>query len=230
MQAVLFVLRRDMKKQQLFDKAVKLRQQGKSYKEIRAELSIAKSTAHKWLRDVPISTDAIQRLLNAQRIGGAKGILSIHSKIAERNKIITENAKKQISAFQIDKNFSTIICSMLYWAEGAKKCGLKFMNSDPGMVSVFLKLLRIAFPIDENKLSATLHLHEYHDRDKQIAYWSNITGIKSEKIKIYLKKNTGLNKRPGYPGCINIQYYDSRILTHLQILYTEFVKVISLGA
>jgi hypothetical protein len=218
-----------MKKSLLYDQAVALRQNGWSYKEIQKELHIAKSTAHVWLRAVAISQKAIERLLEVQRIGRAKSILSIKSKIAQRNEVINRIAKQKVAALELDSNNSVIVCALLYWAEGSKKHGVRFTNSDPIMISVFLKLFRKAFKIDESRLKALVHLHDYHDVGKQIGFWSDVTGISAEKIKVYHKTNTGLQTHPGYQGCMNVSYYDSRIFTQLQMIYNEFAKVILHG-
>jgi hypothetical protein len=218
-----------MKKSLLYDQAVALRQNGWSYKEIQKELHIAKSTAHVWLRATPISQKAIERLLEVQRVGRAKSILSIRSKIAQRNEVIKGIAKQKVAVLDMDSNNSAIVCALLYWAEGSKKHGVRFTNSDPIMISVFLKLLRAAFKIDENRLKARVHLHAYHDVDKQISFWSKVTDIPAEKIKVYHKENTGIQTHPGYQGCMNVSYYDSRIFTQLQMIYNEFAKVILHG-
>jgi hypothetical protein len=218
-----------MKKSLLYDRAVALRQGGLSYKEIQNELHIAKSTAHVWLRSVAISQKAIERLLEVQIIGRSKSILSIKSKIAQRNEVINRIAKQRVAALKLDANNSAIVCALLYWAEGSKKHGVRFTNSDPIMISVFLKLLRNAFKIDEDRLKARVHLHAYHNVDKQIDFWSNVTEIPAERIKVYHKANTGLQTHPGYQGCMNVSYYDSRIFTQLQMIYNEFAKVILHG-
>jgi hypothetical protein len=218
-----------MKKSLLYDQAVALRQNGWSYKEIQKELHIAKSTAHIWLRAVAISQKAIERLLEVQRVGRAKSILSIKSKISQRNEIIRGIVQHRVATLELNTDSFSIACALLYWAEGSKGKYLSFTNSDPIMISVFLKLLRTAFKIDDDRLKARVHLHDYHDVNKQINFWSNVVDIPAEKIKVYHKKNTGLQTHPGYQGCMNVSYYDSRIFTQLQMIYNEFAKVILSG-
>lgn len=74
-----------------------------------------------------------------------------------------------------------LLCAVLFWAEGSKNGTIKFTNSDPKMISVFLKLFRATFEIDEKKLRAIVHIHEYHN-DSEI---KNI-GQNSQK---YLQNN-----------------------------------------
>ena len=109
---------------------------------------------------------------------------------------------------------------MLYWCEGEKHSpAMRFTNSDPQMLNFFLKLFRSAFKIDESKLRVCLHLHEYHDQRQQKIFWSKITGIPEVQFsKIYLKPNTGLSKKEGYPGCVSLRYFDHKIALELEAL------------
>ncbi len=218
-----------MKKSLLYDRAVLLRQQGHSYKEIHTILSIAKSTASLWLNNIELSDDAVKRILMIRRIGREKGILSTRSKIAQTNNVIRQIAKERIEKFPINKNAAAIICSLLYWAEGSKRNGVRFTNSDPNMVAVFMKMFRNAFALDESRFHLRIHLHEYHDVEAQSKFWSGITDIPRKKIGIYLKPHTGISIRPGYPGCVHISYYDSRIFTQLRMIYNEFANQILFG-
>lgn len=105
--------------------------------------------------------------------------------------------------------------------------GVRFSNSDPKMVSTFLTLFRRSFEIREEKLKALLHLHDYHDENEQIHYWSAITKIPSRNfLRSYRKRNTKKRIKKGYPGCIALYYYDSNTTKMLKHLYEEFAEYI----
>lgn len=143
----------------------------------------------------------------------------------ERDKLIGEQAKEVVDNLVLDTNHQKLICSVMFWCEGGKDiaAGIRFINSDPKMVNTFLTLLRSSFDIDEAKFRALIHLHEYHNPDKQLQYWSNITNIPANQFyKSFKKGNTGSNKKEGYPGCVSIRYLDKSLGKLLKMIYTEF--------
>ena len=75
------------------NKALKLRQKGKSINEIATKLNIAKSTVSSWCRNIRLGTEQIERLAKRQESGSYKGRMKFLERI--RNKRIKEVALKQ---------------------------------------------------------------------------------------------------------------------------------------
>lgn len=122
-----------------------------------------------------------------------------------------------------DQNEYKLFLALLYWGEGAKTGGrLIFINSDPGMVKLYLWLLRKSFIIKEERLKCLLHLHEYHNQGEMVDFWSKVTGIPKNSFSIYNKPHTGINKKSGYKGCLSIRYGDSRIIKEIFIIIERF--------
>ena len=46
------------------------------------------------------------------------------------------------------------------------------MNSDPMMIAVFMNQLRSSFDLDENKLRALVHIHDYNNDNEIKEFWS----------------------------------------------------------
>jgi len=68
-----------------------------------------------------------------------------------------------------------------------------------------------------------LHLHHYHDEEKSKKYWSELTGIPTNKIgKIYWKKesNSGKRFRQNFMGICFVRYNNAQILREL-IAYSK---------
>jgi len=83
-----------------------------------------------------------------------------------------------------------------------------------------LKSLRLGFALDESRFRGLIHLHSYHDPKKQLAFWSDVTGIpKSQFQKPYLKPNTGVRKRKNYQGCLSLRYGEAKIARKLDAIY-----------
>lgn len=212
-------------------RAIRLRKSGYLYAEIARELGVAKSTAYSWTYDQVLSPQESKRLIEKLRSNKSERIkyLAIlkRAKREERDRQIQQTAAQIVGSTNLTSNHRRLLCSLLFWCEGAKSvaAGITFINSDPIMIRKFLELFRSSFKLDENKFRALVHLHEYHDVDKQQRFWAEITGIPlSQFHRPYLKPNTGKNTREGYPGCISIRYFDSALGKLLKMIYIEFSK------
>ncbi len=133
---------------------------------------------------------------------------------------------EMLSHIPLSKDLAKLYCSLIWWCEGNKKTtSLKFTNSDTTLISNFLYLLRLGFNINESKLRALVHIHEYHNDSVQKEFWSKITKIPlSQFQRSYKKPNTGKRYRENYPGCIVIVYYDSSVAKELEAIYNVFSK------
>ncbi len=206
----------------LKQKAINLRKRGHSFKEIGLALSISKSTASLWTRSVFLDEKVRLKLKKFSEIGRLRG-----NQVNKEKRIkLLEDIDKNCNVLK-DKIYNVndykLFLALLYWGEGAKTDGrLIFINSDSEMVRIYLFLLRKSFLINENKFRILLHLHEYNNKDEIVHFWSNITGIPKNLFSIYNKPHTGINKKPGYKGCLSIRYGDSRILKEVFIIIDRF--------
>ena len=127
--------------------AIKLRREGKTYSEIRKEISVTKSTLSVWLRNVGLAKRQIQRITQKRIDAAQRGARSRKLKrIAETLEIYLQTGKevKKISDREL-----WLMGVMLYWAEGSKQhegvspsAKLQFSNSDQHMIMLFLKWLK----------------------------------------------------------------------------------------
>jgi hypothetical protein len=214
-----------MHTQELKLEARRLRRLGYSLKDISKTFSIAKSTASKWVMDIKLGPAAEAQLSAKLEQGRHKGLSSMQVRRQKTYNAIFNIVKSEVDSIILDKSTKRLLCSFLYWGEGAKTSStLNFTNSDPALIQTFLYLLRSGFNIEESKLSAFLHLHDYHDRSKQLQFWSKTTKIPEHRIGIYNKPHTGVVKREGYPGCISIRYSNVRLFKALTNYYTILAR------
>ncbi len=197
-------------------KAIELRKKGFSYSEILKQVPVAKSTLALWLRDVHLSKRQVQKLtekkLQAAFRGGA----------ARRNRRIlsTKNifAETALDFTSISKRELWLIGIMLYWAEGAKEkewClggGIKFTNSDPHMIKVFLRWLLEVAEIQPAEIYFSIVIHENsaNRKNEVLDYWMRITEFSISAFPhFYLKKDTGKTNRRNigrdYYGLLQLQ-------------------------
>ena len=201
-----------------------LRRRGHSFREISQALSISKSTASIWTRSEVLDNRARARLKLLGDIGRARAKATIKRK---QEKILQEIDKncQVLKDVSYNKNDLKLILAALYWGEGSKTNNrLVFINSDPDMIGLYLRLLRSCYNIEEEKFRVIIHLHEYHYQKGMIDFWSKVTGIGKNKFSVYNKPHTGKNKKDGYKGCLSIRYGDSRIIKEMFIIIDRLRK------
>lgn len=204
-------------------KTIRLRQRGYSFREISEIIGISKSTASLWSRKVKLSKKAKKRINNISIKGRKKAVETNKRKREIENKLIVEKVEKYFSQAVCQKIDPKLACALLYWCEGGKyDSGVVFINSDPEIIKYFLYTFRKSFDLEEKKFRALVHLHKYHNKEKQLKFWSDITNIPvNQFFKPYFKSNTGKIKRKDYQGCISVRYYNKKISKELILIYKK---------
>jgi len=202
--------------------AINLRKKGYSLLEIAKEIGISKGTASLWVRSIELNSQAIKRLDLISHQSFLKSKNTRDQKSKKANELLNIKISKLLKNITLDKNILKVIAAVLFWGEGNKSGSyMSFINSDPEMINCYLNLLRKSFSIDEKKLRALVHIHEYHNKKEIVEYWSKIANIPIAQFsKCYLKPHTGKRKRAGYKGSIRIRYYDSNLKDELRAIYT----------
>lgn len=209
------------------ERAINLRKRGWSLNEIEKELKISKSTISGWVSDTKLSDVATRRLLS--RIQKGQVIAAENKKKKTRlslDKYFSEG-RDLVREIKIDGNLSLLLCSMLYWCEGAKDVysGVRFTNSDYRLVKKFLFLFNKSFNLDKSKFRICLHLHKYHNVNDLLEFWSKATGIPIKQfIKPFQKKNTGKRIKSDYKGCADIRYHDTVVARKLLMTAKAFLE------
>jgi hypothetical protein len=211
--------------------AITLRRSGKLYSEISKELGIAKSTVRLWTREIVLDKKSqlivSEKLRNKQLALVATMAIERKEKTKRQSESLRLRASQTVAGAKLSIEHQQLLCAVMFWCEGSKAVadGIRFINSDPVLIAAFLSLLRSSFTIDESKFRAILHLHDYHNGDRQLEFWSSLTRIpKSNFYKPYVKPHTGKNTREGYPGCISVRYADATLGKQLKMVYSEFSK------
>lgn len=210
----------------LLNKALDLRKKGYSYAQIAKKIKIAKSTSYLWCRKIVLSGSAKERIKKRRETGilNARKTLKINKEKVIMT--IVKKTKKYLTSLKKYYIFNKLLCSFLFWAEGEKnKNAVVFVNSNPLMITTFLKLFRTSFNLDDKKFRCLVHIHEYHDDGKIKKYWSDLTKIPVTQFsKSYLKPHTKKRIRDNYNGTISIRYYDYKIALELGFIYNMFAQ------
>lgn len=169
------------------ERVLKMRiEQEMSYSEIKAITGIAKGTLSGWLAPYPLSAERIRELgpNSERRIENCRN--SKRLKKEARLKATYTKAAKEIGMLTKRERFIGGI--FLYWGEGDKTHGPSVSNTDPGVIKFFISWL-VDFGFNKNKLYCRLDLYKDMDIEREVSYWSNITGINQERFRVYIKRS-----------------------------------------
>jgi transposase len=201
-------------KDDLHAKARELRARGYTYVEIAAELGVSKSSVSLWARDLPrvgrISYDETRKR-NAEGVSSYWEAEGLRREV--RRQAVSAAASTEVG--QLSDREILITGAIAYWCEGSKNKPyrrddrVRFINSDPGLITFFLRFLAVA-GIAPNRLVCYVHIHESADVAKAHEFWQQITGIASVQfgrpvIKRHNPKTVRKNTGADYHGCLVIE-------------------------
>ncbi|MGW6736767.1 hypothetical protein [Streptomyces sp. NPDC055013] len=198
-------------KDDLKAKARELRLQGWTYDQIEAELGCSRSSVSLWVRDLPRperKRSHTEAAVIAKKGWEAK--LRIRDEERQRTKEAAEQAIGILSAREL-----FLVGVGLYWAEGGKdkpydrRENVTFVNSDPGMIRVFLVWLDL-LDVERERLRFTVMVHENADVEDAEKYWADLVGadgsaFNKTTLKKHNPKTVRKNVGESYRGCLVIK-------------------------
>ncbi|MDN3023124.1 hypothetical protein [Streptomyces sp. S.PB5] len=203
--------KRPRAKDDLRAKARELRLQGWTYDQIEAELGCSRSSVSLWVRDLP-KPERKRSPEEAAAIAkrGWEEKLRIRDGERQRTKEAAGQAIGELSPREL-----FLLGVGLYWAEGSKdkpyarREVVTFVNSDPGMVEVYLAWLNL-LGVERERLRFAVMIHENADVEAAEQYWADLVGTdRSAFNKTTLKKHNPKTVRKNvgdsYRGCLVIK-------------------------
>ncbi|MFE9129791.1 hypothetical protein ACWDR2_02030 [Streptomyces sp. NPDC003631] len=203
--------KRPQAKDDLRERARGLRLQGWTYDRIEMELGCSRSSVSLWVRDLPRPERKRSREeASAISNRGWEEKLRIRDEERRRAKKAAEQAIGVLSPREL-----FLVGVGLYWAEGGKdkpydrRETVTFVNSDPGMIEVFLAWLDLV-GVERGRLRFTVMIHENADVAGAEQYWAGLVGAdRSAFNKTTLKKHNPRTVRKNvgdsYRGCLVIK-------------------------
>lgn len=165
---------------ELKKKAIVLRQKGYSYSYISAHTGLAKGTLSYMLSDIKSAHNAHTRRI----------ILSARKKVAFKRALVKRQSLMVASEYAESKvgNLSErdllFVGIGLYMGEGSKtKDVLRLSNSDPHIICLFIRWLRVIMNIPLSHIRIRLHLYPDLSESKCIDFWSKMTKIPKEHFQ-----------------------------------------------
>jgi hypothetical protein len=195
-------------KRDLKEKARELRTQGLSYNEIAARLDVSKSSVSLWVRDIPCPP-RFAYVHNQRRQEGLRRFNE-----ARTAALAAESAAAAAEIGCLTDREVLIAGAIAYWCEGAKNkpnrksSRVVFINSDPRLITFFLRFLAIA-GVSQDDLILRVYIHENADADAAQRFWLELTGTASEQfrspvLKRHNPKTRRTNVGEDYHGCLRI--------------------------
>lgn len=128
-----------------------------------------------YVKNTPIEPEFQEVWLNKVHGGGA----------ARRSRHQKELANFYAGHLFRQSNFTQreylLMCSMLYWGEGAKR-DFMLANTDASLMRVFLDSLERSLKIQRHRFTFSLRIFEDLQKNACIQYWCNALGIRQEQI------------------------------------------------
>ncbi|MFD5777968.1 hypothetical protein [Streptomyces fungicidicus] len=199
----------------LREKARELRLRGWTYDRIQVELGCSKSSISLWVRDLP-KPERKRSPEEASAIARRGWEATLRRREEERQRT-KQQAKQAVGNLTPRELF--LLGVGLYWAEGSKdkpydrRENVVFVNSDPGMIQVYLSWLDI-LGIERERLRFNVMIHENADVSGAEDYWAELTGadrsaFNKTTLKRHNPKTVRKNVGDGYRGCLVIKVLKS---------------------
>ncbi|MFC9160530.1 hypothetical protein ACFTZ8_06735 [Streptomyces fungicidicus] len=195
----------------LRERARELRLQGWTYDRIEVELGCSRSSVSLWVRDLP-KPERRRTPEEAAAIArrGWEAKLRVRDEERQRTKDAAKRAVGDLSAREL-----FLVGVGLYWAEGGKdkpydrRENVAFVNSDPGMIKVFLAWLNL-LGVERERLRFTVMIHETADVAGAERYWARLVGadrsaFNKTTLKRHNPKTVRKNVGDAYRGCLLIK-------------------------
>lgn len=173
-------------------KAIKLRQNGNSIKDIARDLGVAKSSVSVWVRDVVLTKKQLTSL-------SSKGVSIEVIEKRRTKRIYNEQVKRDNimmlagrDIIKVSKHELRLIGLCLYWGEGGKtnQGVARISNSDPAVIKVMMRFFKEICLVEQSKFRGHIHTYSHLNAKEAEAYWSDISGIPKEQFyKTYTKRS-----------------------------------------
>lgn len=219
----------DLAKKEL---AIKLRKQGKSYRDIEKEIGVNRSTLSGWLKNIELTEKQKSKLnnnwLNAL-VRARKEAALVHKKDrAERIEKIKQEVEFFLKDIKIDKKTGELLMAAFYLAEGGKtESNFVIANSNPQILQGIINLHRYLYNLDETKFRCCLHLRKDQDEKKLKSFWSKLLKIPENKFtKTQFDKRTVKKTYEDYKGVCVVNYFDMALQRRIMFIGDKLLEMI----
>lgn len=214
-------------------KALLLRKQGLSYRQINERLHIPKSTLSGWLAPHDWSKN-IKESLTVESTAQARIHIKKLNKTRDKalKSVYRQSKREAVSEYLVLKYHPLFIAGlMLYWGEGDKSTKsashVRLGNVDPNLLRVYITFLHELCGVQIEKIWVGVHIYEDLDENMCVQYWSKILGIPAERFhKCQVLVGRHKTKRLPYGTCTvgtSSTYLKKKMLYWIEALYKDLL-------
>jgi hypothetical protein len=220
----MYVLRGEPRNAKRYEEARRLRRLGRSIKAIAREVGAAPSTISYWVHDIELTPEQVET--NNARAERAR---NDSWRRLNRDRRLDYQEDGRLRA-RVGEPLHVAGC-MLYWAEGAKaRNRVKFTNSDPAMLTTFVRFLRECFGITADDI--TFSVNVYTNNGKSIddieAYWVDLLSLSHRCARKHMLDHTptsssgGKRNRLPYGVCTVVVKRSTWLVQHIYGAIQEY--------
>ncbi|MET8906679.1 helix-turn-helix domain-containing protein [Micromonospora sp. NPDC004551] len=207
---------------ELRDAARRLRAEGHTVNQIAEQLTVAKSTAYRWVGHLPL--DGSSEAAGRRRIE-ADARRAVHRAASRKQREDAEREVQDAAAAWVGApalRELMLVGAVLYWCEGTKskpdnpRYDLTFTNSDIRLVELFVRFIE-ATGRSRQDLRYRVSIHENADAEAAGRWWAAQLGVdpgsfQRPTLKRHNPRTTRTNIGADYRGCLVVRVPRSREL------------------
>src|SRR3989338_11678091 len=180
---------------ELKSKAIYLRKQGKSIRDIEESLVIPRSTLSGWFQNIKLTDSQYKSLKENHEKALVKArrsaIVWHNQQKTKRMKLAENEAENTLMKIKENPEIIELALALLYLGEGFKKSQRTGMgNTDPLILKLFLKIMLSIYKIDMEKIRFNLHIRADQNPELIKKYWA-----KELQAPINRFKSVSIDKR-----------------------------------
>ena len=204
--------------------SIRLRAAGLSHSQIADRLDVPRPTIVTWNRAVTLGAAARQKISERMRQSrelGRQRAMEAHRKRRLERKSRASAKVEFLRPHRFCAHCELLVLGALYLGEGSKgdRSSLTFGNSDPEIVSLYLKLLRSSLQLDESKFRCTVQLRAGQDAEKLEEFCADVTRIPRTQFygaRFDTRGGSAKMRKPEYKGVCRIDYLSADTLYEVQ--------------
>lgn len=190
-------------------KAITLRKQGKSYREIMEKVPVSKGTLSKWFAASPLTKKEAKFLKERVQVLQDKGRIKAAEKNKERyekqREKIRVNAKIDFRRYQKDPFFALGLA--LYWTSGTQQGSyVSFGTSDAAMMQIMTAWMVKYLKVEPTDFTFRLYVQKPFAKQRFETFWSRACAIPRSQFQdtIYIAAAQSLPDVATYKGSLRL--------------------------
>lgn len=197
------------------NKAIELRRQGHSYKEIQTLVRVSKGLLSMWLSDLKLSPDEEKRLHAKLQERKNRGKLNSkilnHSRRLDRERRIAKEGEQMFKKWKNNPAF--LMGVMLFWTQGAQASpDFNFMSKDTDMIFIMNAWIQNYLDVGKEHVKVRIFLPEGPQTHGITGFWAKNLGISEDLIKVSREKSRKIATKtdPFNKGCVRLTVFGVR--------------------